>query len=42
MDPSHVSPCAHIYMSNDTVSRGWGKSKKGRVKATDEERDKNL
>lgn len=42
MDPPRVSPRTHIYMSNDRVSRRWGKGKKRRVKATDEERDKNL
>lgn len=42
MDPPKVSPCAHIYMSSDRVSRGWGKRQKGRVKAVDGEGDKNL
>lgn len=41
-DPPQVSPGAHIYMSDDTAEETRGKRQKGRVKAADGKRDKNL
>lgn len=42
IDPPQVSPSAHIYMSSDRAEERRGKRQKGRVKAADGERDKNL
>lgn len=42
IDPPRVSPMAHIYMSSDRAKGREGQRQKGRVKAADGKRDKNL
>lgn len=42
MDPSQVPPSVHVYMSGNSAEGRRGMTQKGRVKAADGEKDKNL
>ena len=42
IDPPQVPPSAHIYMRSDRAEERRVKRQKGRVKAADGKRDKNL